>query len=285
MEIELIATCWTTSGKSLPQAGYDKSSFSLQSRMEIASGLGWQGFGILHTDLMSEVERIGLNGVRKMVVDCGFKYIELELISDWYADGIRREKSDRVRKELLEAASELGALHVKVGSEVGDSKWPWNKLTEELFTLAEEAHAVGTRIAIEPLPFAQIHSMEEGVKLVDAVSHSSLGLLIDIWHVVHGRTKYNWLESLSKRYIFGIELNDALLTVERDLFYDTIHNRKYCGEGEFRVVEFIKAILKTGYSGPFGVEILSDFHRTLDLTTALTIAKKTTLDQFALATA
>jgi sugar phosphate isomerase/epimerase len=71
-----------------------------------------------------------------------------------------------------------------------------------------------------------------------------------------------------------------LLKIENDLFYDTVHNRMYCGEGEFKVSEFIAAILATGYEGPYGVEILSDEHRSLDLDEALTRARDTALAQF-----
>lgn len=285
MQPDLIATCWTTSGKSLPIPGLDLSNYSLAERMQTAAGLGWDGFGILNVDLQREIKKNGIQGVKKLVNDCGFKFIELELINDWYTDGTRRVDSDRSRKELLNAAAELGALHVKAGSEVSSHHWPWKPLLDDLYKLAEEARIAGTRIAIEPLPFAQINTIEKGVLLVDEVGHDSLGLLIDIWHVVHGHTKFEWISNLPNRYIFGIELNDAQLAIENDLFYDTIHNRQYCGEGEFQVVDFIQAVLMTGYRGPFGVEILSDKHRSFNLTTALTIARQTTLEQFVLASA
>ena len=143
-----------------------------------------------------------------------------------------------------------------------------------------EAKEANTRIALEVMPFTQIKSVEMGVDLVDAVGENSVGLLLDNWHVFHGGTSYDWLSRLSSRYIFGIELDDADSKVEQNLFYDTVHNRKYCGEGDFKVKEFVKAILNTGYSGPFGIEILSDAHRKLPLKDALTLARDSALAQF-----
>jgi len=277
---DLLATCWTTAGTSKPAVGDELSPLSLQYRIETASKLGWQGFGILHADLMRGVQELGVPGLKKLISDNGIQYVELECINDWFTSGSRREKSDYVRKNLLNLAAELEAIHVKMGSETDGSIWPWEKLVEEAHQLGVEAQAAGTRIAIEFLPFSQIDSLETGVKLVDEVNHSAVGLLLDIWHVVHGHTPFEVVARLPKRYIFGIELNDALLKIENDLFYDTVHNRMYCGEGEFKVSEFIAAILATGYEGPYGVEILSDEHRSLGLDEALTRARDTALAQF-----
>ena len=108
----------------------------------------------------------------------------------------------------------------------------------------------------------------------------AFGLLLDTWHVFHGGTSYDYVAKLSKRYIFGVELDDAAKNVEKDMFYDTVHNRKYCGEGDFKVAEYIKAILATGYEGPFGIEILSDEHRKKGLVEGLEKTRDTALKLF-----
>lgn len=66
-----------------------------------------------------------------------------------------------------------------------------------------------------------------------------------------------------------MELNDADQSAVGTLFEDTVHRRRYCGEGTFDLPGMIAALRSTGWDGPWGVEILSDEHRALPLATAL----------------
>ena len=51
-------------------------------------------------------------------------------------------------------------------------------------------------------------------------------------------------------------------------------------EGDQDVIGFIRAIREIGYTGPWGVEILSSEHRRLPLMEALKAAHDTTLQAF-----
>lgn len=69
--------------------------------------------------------------------------------------------------------------------------------------------------------------------------------------------------------IIGVELNDADEQVIGTLFEDTVHRRRYCGEGTFDLTAMITALRTAGWNGPWGVEILSDEHRSQPLEAAL----------------
>jgi len=45
------------------------------------------------------------------------------------------------------------------------------------------------------------------------------------------------------------------------LFEDTVHRRRYCGEGSFDLPGMITALRTAGWTGPWGVEILSALAR------------------------
>jgi sugar phosphate isomerase/epimerase len=49
------------------------------------------------------------------------------------------------------------------------------------------------------------------------------------------------------------------------LFEDTVDRRRYCGEGSFDLSGFVAALRTAGWTGPWGVEILSTEHRRLDV--------------------
>jgi sugar phosphate isomerase/epimerase len=77
-------------------------------------------------------------------------------------------------------------------------------------------------------------------------------------------------------YLFAVEVNDARAEVVGSLFEDTINNREYCGEGDLDVPAFIRAVDRIGFEGPWGVEIISDAHRSLPVAEGLSRAYDTT---------
>jgi hypothetical protein len=49
---ELLATCWTSAGDATPDRGDEVSPVDLRTRIETAAEVGWEGFGLLHADLV-----------------------------------------------------------------------------------------------------------------------------------------------------------------------------------------------------------------------------------------
>jgi sugar phosphate isomerase/epimerase len=110
---------------------------------------------------------------------------------------------------------------------------------------------------------------------------ANCGLVVDYWHVFRAGTTLDELaDSLQPEQIFGVELNDADEEIRGSLFEDTRDNRRLCGQGDQDVTGFIDALKSLGFSGPWGVEILSKEHRALPVQDALRAAYATTLACF-----
>jgi sugar phosphate isomerase/epimerase len=93
-----------------------------------------------------------------------------------------------------------------------------------------------------------------------------------VWHVERARTPAADLASVPLNRIIGVELDDADSQVVGTLFEDTVHRRRYCGEGAFDLTGIINALRTAGWTGPWGVEILSEEHRSLPVKEALSRA-------------
>jgi hypothetical protein len=66
------------------------------------------------------------------------------------------------------------------------------------------------------------------------------------------------------------ELNSTTPTAHRrDLVEDTVHRPRYCGEGSFDLTGMITASRAAGWTGPWGVESLSEGRRSMPGTQAL----------------
>ena len=271
-EERLLATCWSSAGDAASDRLDLRSPLNLRERIEAASAAGFRGFGLLSADLPAAEQEYGLTGIRAMLDDNGMADLELEGIPYWWDDGPRREESDRIRHDLLRAAEVLGARQIKVTPDGDDAPWDRQRWAAKFAELAAQAQNAGTRLGIEFFPWSNIKTLHDGLQLVEDAGHAAAGVVIDAWHIERAHTPVVELASVPLHRIIGVELNDADSQVIGTLFEDTVHRRRYCGDGAFDLTGMIKALRKAGWEGPWGVEILSVEHRSLPVKDALSRA-------------
>jgi sugar phosphate isomerase/epimerase len=277
---ELVASCWTSAGNVAPLQNPEISPVPITERLEAIASTGWSGFGLAHDDLVAARSSIGFPALRGLIEDAGVRYVEVELLTDWWDENL----APRWRPQfdlLLEAAETLGARFIKVGTSMGQPLQDLDFLVEPLRRLTAEAALRGTRIALEPMPFSMVGSVPEAADLMRKVDRSDCGLVVDYWHVFRAGTTLEELSaSLNADQIFGVELDDAAAEIRGSLFEDTRENRRLCGQGNQDVSGFIQTLMSLGFEGPWGVEILSNEHRALSVKEALRVAHATTLACF-----
>lgn len=268
--MSLLATCWTTAGDANPYPGRQRSPVGIRERVEAASGAGFRGMGLLHEDLMPALDEYGVRGLRTLLDDHGIVDLELELLTGWWAPG-----PDRVRHDLLSAAEQLGARHLKAAPDVTDGPWNRDEWVTAFAALAADAANAGTRVGLEFLPWSNVKTVHDGLALVRDAGAAAGGLIIDVWHTERAHTPTADLAAVPLNYIVGVELNDADAEPLGTLFDDTVNRRRLCGQGAFDLPGIITALRATGWDGPWGVEILSEEHRNTPVREAVTAAFRT----------
>jgi sugar phosphate isomerase/epimerase len=276
---DLIACYWTLGGQ-YQFGDHDESPFDFRDRVEAAARAGYTGFGLKHADLMLTLDRYGMAGVRSILADNGIRHLELEALFDWFMTGEVRERSDRMRADLLHAAGELQAHHVKVAGDFSETDWPIGQMNEAFQQLAAQARDAGTVVSLEPIPFSNIRNVEIAKAVIGEAAGNGGGLMLDIWHVTRGAGTLAEIAALPKHWIAGAELDDGTLETVGHPIEDTLFRRRLCGEGEFDIRGFIAAVKATGYDGPFGVELISSEQRERSLEDAAQLSFTTTIGQF-----
>lgn len=272
---DLLASAWTWCGNSGPAIGDETSPVDISTRLDAVQIAGWKGVGFVHADLMKIARTVGLDNLRLMLDDRGIERVELEFLSNWWADGELRAASDAVRRDLFAAAPSLGVDTIKVGAQLqafgaGDAPLSRQRFAESFAALADDARAHGLRVAIEPMPMSNIPTIVDGANLVREVGNPSGGLVVDIWHVARGGTSYaEMTAALPIEHVFVIELDDADAEVGGTLWDDTVNNRRIPGDGVLNTAAFIAAMHDVGWRGYWGVEIISKELRCLPVTEAV----------------
>ena len=125
-----------------------------------------------------------------------------------------------------------------------------------------------------------IRTLPETLEMLRGADAKNGGIMIDLWHMVKLGVSYEEVARIPSKYLLGIEINDGTLRCPWSLHEDTINHRRLCGEGEFDIKGFVHRMLKAGYDGPWGIEVLSRDLRKLSLEEAATRAFSTTIAQF-----
>lgn len=284
MTQQLIATCWTSAGDAAPLRPDESSPVPLQDRIDLVARTGWAGIGLVHADLIAARDTIGYTELSRRIREAGIDIVEVEFLNGWWASGAERAESDALRADLFEAATALGAHHIKVGAGMAHEPLPLATLADAFVDLADEASDAGILLALEATPFSHLRTTAEAVEVVTRSDNPSAGLLIDIWHTYKGGLSNDdvWKVVPMER-VTAVEIDDGVPgrrdTVE-EIFDDTSNHRKYCGEGAFDTATFVERTLDAGYRGAWGVEIISAQHRSLPVEAGLRRAFDTAMSCF-----
>ena len=280
---ELLAACWTSAGHVVPFRGITTSPVDVRERIAAVAAAGYTGFGLTREDLVVARDSIGLAAVAKCLRSHGITSVQLEWITDWWADGDLRAASDQARADLFEACPILGVDHIKVGADDDGRPVAYDQLCEGFDALADHGAQVGVKIGFENTPFSHwVKTTEQAIAFVTDVGNPNGGLVVDIWHAARGGTDYRVIpETLPLQHVFGVELDDGRTDVVGTDLEDTFDNRLVCGTGVFDVPEFILQLRALGWTGPWGVEHMSHEFRDLPVGEALARARDGVLSCFA----
>jgi sugar phosphate isomerase/epimerase len=280
---ELLGLYWTVSGPVEVHVGREWSLFDLRDRCAQAARVGMSGIGLWHADLEHVLERRTLREVRQLFDDYGLGYVELEFLWEWFLDpgDDRRRESDRMRRQLFEAALELPAHHIKVGNIPG-TPCDLPRLIDAYADVCADAAARGVeaRIAYEFMPFdVNVHDLDTALALVNGADAANGGLVIDTWHMSKLGITPDDLRRIPLPRLAWVELSDGFYENMDDPVDETVNHRQLPGEGEFPLPAYIAVARELGYEGPWGVEVLSEDLRALPIEQIFERAYETSMSQ------
>jgi sugar phosphate isomerase/epimerase len=167
------------------------------------------------------------------------------------------ERADRIEHTLhaMDVADALDASCVVIapgrrnGRSYDDTRDYAARALTEVF---ERASKPAVRLALEPIIAWQsdyLNTLGEALDLVELVDHPNLGVYPDTFHLWRTGTLLEDVERAGAR-IFGVHLNDAVEGDDRA--------NRLPGEGELPLVEIVRAIEATGYTGTYDNEYMHD---------------------------
>jgi sugar phosphate isomerase/epimerase len=267
--LELIGSFWTLAVGADP-LGDQRCMHDFRRRVEIAGKAGFTGMGFWHADILEIRKKYSFKDMKHILDTNGIVNVEVEWLLDWYCTDARKAASDEIRALLLEAAEVLRARHIKI-ADLGNDCADLSQMTPAFAALCRQAADRGTNILFEMLPaqFSRLPSLDQVLELTRGSGAANGGIMLDNLHLQRiGIPPEEIVRTLNERDLIGVEINDGVLATPVHFQDSVVNKRLLPGDGEFDIAAFLNALWTVGYDGPIGVEVLNEYMRKWDLTTA-----------------
>ena len=236
-------------------------SGGLSEKLQAISAAGFRGVEIFESDLLSS------NGtpadVAREMSDLGLKAITFQPFRDFEGmpEPQRSRTFDRAERKF-DVMQEIGCDLLMVCSNVSpESLGGIDRAAADFRALGERAAKRGLRVGFEALAWGRhINDYRDAWEVVRRADHPAIGLVLDTFHTFARKTDLKPMHAIPADRIFLVQLADAPW-LDMDALSWSRHFRCFPGQGELPLVDFMQALLVTGYNGEFSLEIFNDQFR------------------------
>ena len=236
-------------------------SGGLIEKLQAIAAAGFRGVEIFESDLLS------YNGtpadVAKEMADLGLKAITFQPFRDFEGmpEPQRTRTFDRAERKF-DLMQEIGCDLLMVCSNVSpESLGGVDRAAADFHALGERAAKRGLRVGFEALAWGRhINDYRDAWEVVRRADHPAIGLVLDTFHICARKTDLKPLHAIPRDRIFLVQLADAPW-LDMDVLSWSRHFRCFPGQGDMPLVEFMEALMVTGYDGEFSLEIFNDQFR------------------------
>src|SRR5262245_12726005 len=236
-------------------------SGGLAKKLGAIAAAGFTGVEIFESDLLS------FNGtpkdVARMVASLGLKIVTFQPFRDF--EGMPEPQRSRAfarAERKFDLMAELNCNLLMICSNVSpDSLGGIDRAAEDFRELGERAAKRGMRVGFEALAWGRhISDYRDAWEVVRRADHPAVGLTLGSFHIFARKTDLKAIRSIPRDKITLVQLADGPW-LDMDVINWSRHFRCFPGQGDFPLLDFMDAVLATGYQGLLSLEVFNDQFR------------------------
>lgn len=237
-----------------------------EDHVRAASAGGFSSLAIASTTY-SEARARGLSitDMKRIAEDGGTPLRHLDTLTTWAPVQLDypfdKELSERVNTTIdrgLDICAELGLVQILATAGYLKGGVPLQQLIDGFGNLCSRAAKVGIWVDLEPMPFFGCDTVAAAWAVVGGAAQDNSGILMDTWHFYKAGQTLDAIADIPERYFHTMQINDApIAQISDTLIEDTIKYRRWPGQGELPVTEFIQAVFAKGGLAAVGQEVFS----------------------------
>jgi len=236
-------------------------SGGLREKLQAIAAAGFRGVEIFENDLLSYQGTP--TDVAKEIADLGLTLITFQPFRDFEGmpDAQRRRTFDRAERKF-DLMQELGCASLLVCSNVSpEASGGIDRAAADFRELGERAAKRGLKVGFEALAWGRhINDYRDAWEVVRRADHPAVGLVLDSFHIYARKTDLRQLNAIPGDRIFLVQLADAPW-LEMDVLSWSRHFRCFPAQGDLPLVDFMAAVVASGYQGDLSLEIFNDQFR------------------------
>lgn len=180
---------------------------------------------------------------------------EVEVLAGWAAHA----PTDRYWEAEALAWDMVDAFESRYVQAIGSYEGTIDEAGARFGALCDRAAEHGAVVGLEFLPFTNIVTATDALRIVEAAGRPNGGVCVDIWHHERGAADLDLIRSIPAELITGIQMSDGPLSPTLpDYKDDCLRNRVAPGDGEFQVDEFVSVLVDKGVDLPWSLEVCND---------------------------
>ena len=181
----------------------------------------------------------------------------------------------------LEICAELGLVQILATAAYQKGAVPLQQLIDGFGDLCQRAAKLGVWVDLEPMPFFGCPTVADAWAVVGGAAQENSGILMDSWHFFKAGQSLDALADIPGRCLRTMQISDApAAQISGKLIDDTIKYRRWPGQGELPVTEFIRAVYAKGHLQAIGQEVFSLEADAMDPEEAGRVAGRTAWDAY-----
>jgi len=238
-----------------------------EAHVRAAAAGGFTSLAIAPTTF-SQARASGLSvaDIKAMAGDRGVKVRHLDTLTTWAPFQLNpgdfdEEMNERWATPLdrgLDICAELGLVQILATAAYQKGAVPLQQLIDGFGGLCQRAAKLGIWVDLEPMPFFGCPTVADAWKIVGGAAQENSGILMDSWHFFKVRQSLDALADIPGCHLRTMQISDApAAQISDKLIDDTIKYRRWPGQGELPVIEFIRAVHAKGHLQAIGQEVFS----------------------------
>ncbi len=239
---------------------------NIMNDIHLAQKVGYQGLEI-HTEKLWRYMEAGFQpaDLKLALNKAAIKPTAIDII------GAIEAPTKEAFKDILEKteklcfwAKEIGAPTIQLNAFNGLNAFSIDDniklIAKNIQKISHIGQEYDIRFQYEGAAWTSIASLENCLKLIEAVGRDNFGLVIDTWHLWACRgTEPSDIAKLDKNLIYNVHLSDGIRPSIGTRWPDERSLRGFfLGEGKIPLDEWVSAIRDTGYDGYYSAEFLND---------------------------
>ena len=229
----------------------------MEDRIAAAAAAGFAGIGLY----IGEYQRLAAEGLAhgwlQDILDTHAMCVaEIEVLRGWALAGEPTSEYLALEAAAWEMADRWGCRYLQA---IGPYDGTVSQAGDAYAALCDRAAEHGLVVGLEFLPFTNIVTAADALRIVDHADRANGGVCVDIWHHARGADDVALVQAIGAERITGVQMNDGTALPQRpDYLQDCLRNRVAPGDGEFGAAGFVRTLLDMGVTVPWALEVCND---------------------------